>query len=113
MEMDKITLHEAGNDGRSIFLYYDDLAGLYLAFGLSAYYTTMVTEPYMSYSKELQMPVALLRREHILYLRQSLRKAEHEEKKFYRFELKQTIGEEGYDKWCQKIKEKHDQVIRR
>ena len=80
MEMDKITLHEAGNDGRSIFLYYDDLAGLYLAFGLSAYYTTMVTEPYMSYSKELQMPVALLRREHILYFRQSLRKAEHEVK---------------------------------
>lgn len=112
MELDKITLHEVGNDGRTIYLYYDDLAGLYLAFGLSAYYTTMVTEPYMSYSEELQMPVALLRRTHVLYLRQSLKKVEHEMKKFYRFELRQTIGEEGYGKWAQKIREAHDKVYR-
>ena len=112
MELNKITLHEVGNDGRTIYLYYDDLAGLYLAFGLSAYYTTMVTEPYMSYSEELQMPVALLRRTHVLYLRQSLKKVEHEMKKFYRFELRQTIGEEGYGKWAQKIREAHDKVYR-
>ena len=112
MELSKITLHEVGNDGRTIYLYYDDLAGLYLAFGLSAYYTTMVTEPYMSYSEELQMPVALLRRTHVLYLRQSLKKVEHEMKKFYRFELRQTIGEEGYGKWAQKIREAHDKVYR-
>ena len=88
MELNKITLHEVGNDGRTIYLYYDDLAGLYLAFGLSAYYTTMVTEPYMSYSEELQMPVALLRRTHVLALRQGLQKKEHEVKKFYRFEMR-------------------------
>ena len=74
MEMNKITLHEVGNDGKTIYLYYDDLAGLYLAFGLSAYYTTLVAEPYMSYSEAMQMPVALLRREHILLLRQGLKK---------------------------------------
>lgn len=112
MEMDKITLHEAGNDGKTVYLYYDDLAGLYLAFGLSAYYTTMVTEPYMSYSEELQMPVALLRREHILYLRQSLKKVEHEQRKSYTFELKFPVGEAGYDKWAQKIREKHERVYR-
>ena len=89
MELSKITLHEVGNDGRTIYLYYDDLAGLYLAFGLSAYYTTMVTEPYMSYSEELQMPVALLRREHILLLRQ------------------------GYSRWAQRIREKHDSIYRK
>ena len=112
MEMSKITLHEAGNDGKTVYLYYDDLAGLYLAFGLSAYYTTMVTEPYMSYSEELQMPVALLRREHILYLRQSLNKVEHEQKKFYQFELKLPVGEAGYEKWAQKIREKHNSIYR-
>lgn len=112
MEINKITLHEAGNDGKTVYLYYDDLAGVYLAFGLSAYYTTMVTEPYMSYSDELQMPVALLRREHILYLRQSLNKVEHKQKEFYLFEMKHTIGEEGYDKWAQKIREKHERIYR-
>lgn len=89
MELSKITLHEVGNDGKTIHLYYDDLAGLYLAFGLSAYYTTLVAEPYMSYSEQLQMPVALLRRTHVLALRQGLQKKEHEVKKFYRFEMRQ------------------------
>ena len=112
MEMEKITLHEAGNDGKTVFLYYDDLAGLYLAFGLSAYYTTMVTEPYMSYSEELQMPVALIRREHVLALRQSLKKVEHEQRKFYQFELKLPVGEAGYDRWAQKIREKHERIYR-
>jgi len=112
MEINKITLHEVGNDGRTIYLYYDDLAGLYLAFGLSAYYTTMVTEPYMSYSEELQMPVALLRREHVLLLRQSMRKVEHEPKHFYRFEMRQTVGEEGYQRWASKIREKHQRIYR-
>ncbi len=112
MEISKITLHEAGNDGKTVYLYYDDLAGLYLAFGLSAYYTTMVTEPYMSYSEELQMPVALLRREHILYLRQSLKKVEHEQKKFYRFELKLPVGEAGYEKWAGKIRSAHERIYR-
>ena len=112
MELNKITLHEVGNDGRTIYLYYDDLAGLYLAFGLSAYYTTMVTEPYMSYSEELQMPVALLRREHVLLLRQSMRKVEHEPKHFYRFEMRQTVGEEGYSRWASKIREKHQRIYR-
>ena len=110
MEMNNITLHEGGNDGRTVFLFYDDLAGLYLAFGLSAYYSTMVTDPYMSYSEELKMPVALLRREHVLALRQSLKKVEHEQKKFYQFQMRTTVGEEGYDRWARKVREKHDQV---
>ena len=107
MDKNEITLKEAVNDGQSIFLYYDAMAGVYLAFGLSAYYTTMVTEPYMSYSEEMQMPVALLRRDNILYLRQSLTKVEHEMKRFYKFQLRTYVGEVGYDRWVQKILRKH------
>lgn len=107
MDKNEITLREVGNDGRSVFLYYDAMAGVYLAYGLSAYYTTMVTEPYMSYSEEMQMPVALLRREHINQMRQSLKKLEHTVKNFYRFQLRSTIGEAGYDKWANVILKKH------
>ena len=110
MDKDTITLQEVGNDGQSIFLYYDAMAGVYLAYGLSAYYTTMVTEPYMSYSEEMQMPVALLRRENILYLRQSLKKVEHTQKSFYRFQLRVPVGEAGYSRWAQNILKKHQQV---
>lgn len=112
MEMNKITLHEMGNDGKTIYLYYDDLAGLYLAFGLSAYYTTLVAEPYMSYSEAMQMPVALLRREHILLLRQGLKKVEHTPKHYYHFEMRQVVGEAGYQRWAEKIRGRHMSIYR-
>lgn len=110
MDKDRITQQETANDGQSVYLYYDAMAGVYLAYGLSAYYATMVTEPYMSYSEEMQMPVALLRREHIKVLRQSLRKQEHTQKDYYCFRLRQRVGEEGYVRWVGRIQEKHTQI---
>jgi len=107
MDKNAIILREVGNDGRSIFLYYDGMAGVYLAYGLSAYYTTMVTEPFMSYSEEMRMPVALLRRDNINKMRQSLKKLEHTVKEFYKFQLKSTIGEAGYDKWAASVLKRH------
>ena len=112
MDKNEISLREAENDGQSVFLYYDAMAGVYLAFGLSAYYTTMVTEPYMSYSEDMQMPVALLRREHILFLRQSMKKVEHQLKTFYKFEMRTPVGKAGYDKWEKKIRGKHERIYR-
>ena len=112
MDKDTITLNEIGNDGQSVFLYYDAMAGVYLAFGLSAYYTTMVTDPYMSYSEDMQMPVALLRRNHVNALRQGLKKVEHTERQYYRFQLRQIVGEEGYAKWAQTMLEKHKSIYR-
>ena len=112
MDKNEIALKETENDGKSVFLYYDDMAGVYLAFGLSAYYATMVTDPYMSYSEDMQMPVALLRRNHINALRQSLQKLEHTEKQYYRFQLRLVVGREGYDKWARKVQEKHLSIYR-
>ena len=99
MEKEKILQHEAANDGQTVYLFYDDMAGLYLAFGLSAYYVTMVTNPFVSYSKAMDMPVALLKRFHIKVLRQSMTKVEHVHKSFYIFRMRQKIGDAGYDKW--------------
>ena len=112
VDIDIIKQLEIANDGQTIHLFYDDLVGIYLAFGLSAYYTTMVTEPYMSYSEDMQMPVALLRRNHVNALRQSLKRVEHTEREYYRFQLRQTVGEEGYAKWAQTMLEKHKSIYR-
>ena len=112
IDKNEITLREVGNDGRTIYLYYDGMAGLYLAFGLSAYYVTMVTDPYMSYSDDMQMPVALLRRDHILLLRQGLEKVEHRTRHSYRFRMRTTVGDAGYDGWARKIREKHASIHR-
>ena len=99
LDIETIKLNEENNDGRSVFLYYDRMIGLYVGYGLSAYYTTLVTDPFISYSEELQMPVALFERAHILYLRQSLQKVEHKEKQFYLFKLRNVVGREGYSRW--------------
>ena len=45
-------------------------------------------------------------------LRQSLLKVEHVEKAYYRFQLRQTVGEEGYAKWAQTMLEKHKSIYR-
>jgi len=113
MDKDIITIQEVENDGQSIFLYYDKMAGVYLAYGLSAYYATMVTDPMISYSEEMMMPVVLLKRENILYLRQSLKKIDHTPKTYYRFRLRSYIGEGDYDRWAQAQRENFDKIYRR
>ena len=107
-----ITKNEAENDGKTIHLYFDDIAGMYMAFGLSAYYTTMVTDPYMSFSDAFQMPVALLRREHVLYLRQGLKIQEHTIRPYYRFTMREIVGEAGYQRWASGIQTRHGMVAK-
>ena len=107
-----IAKDEVENDGQTIHLFYDDIAGIYMAFGKSAYYSTMVTDPFMSYSEALQMPVALLRREHVLYLRQSLKIQEHSIRSYYRFTLREQIGDAGYQRWASGILTRHGQIAK-
>lgn len=99
IEKDLILEKETNNDGQTVYLFYDERYGLYTAFGWSAFYTTMVVDPLLSYSDELRMPVALIMRELIGSLRQSLTKVAHEEKKYYEFRLIRRIGNAGYQKW--------------
>lgn len=109
MEESMILSQEKANDGRSVFLFYDDMAGLYLAFGMSAYYTTLVTNPFISYSDKMHMPVALLKREHILYLRQSMTKVEHIQGQYYHFQMKSNVGDAGYKQWMAKKLKRTDE----
>ena len=105
IEMDKelIVQQEAANDGQTIHLYYDDMVGMYVAYGLSAYYVDMATDTIISYSEAIGKPVVLLGRRQVLYLRQSLTKVEHTQKKYYKFRLRQKIGEAGYQRWAAKF----------
>lgn len=100
MSIEEIKQLETANDGQTIHLFYDEMIGLYLAYGLSAYYTTMVLTPNLSFSNALMMPVALLSRNNVLYLRQSVTKLEHKPKSYYRFLLRSKVGTAGYKRWC-------------
>lgn len=90
---------ESANDGQTIHLFYNEVVGVYLAFGLSAYFTTMVISPFLSFSDALKMPVVLLTRTHIMVLRQSVTKVEHQQMSYYRFRLRTKIGDAGYERW--------------
>lgn len=103
MDIELIRQLEAANDGQTIHLFYDDMIGVYLAFGLSAYYSTMVVSPYMSYSDALKMPVALLNHNDIGNLRQSVTKVEHQRQTYYRFRLRTNVGTAGYDRWIKQM----------
>ena len=82
-----ITKNEAENDGKTIYLYYD-------------------------VSEAFQMPVALLRREHVLYLRQSLKIQEHTIRTFYRFTMRENVGQAGYQRWASGIQTRHGMVAK-
>lgn len=99
MDIESVKQIESANDGQTIHLFYDEVVGVYLAFGLSAYYTTMSVSPYMSYSDALKMPVVLLNRTQIAILRQSMTKLEHQPQSYYRFRLRMKVGNAGYKKW--------------
>lgn len=100
INIEEIKQLETANDGQTIHLFYDDMLGVYLAYGLSAYYTTMILNPIISFSDALKMPVVLLDRLQIKFLRQSVTKLEHKPKSYYRFLLRSKVGTAGYKRWC-------------
>ncbi len=110
MDKEKIIKNEKLNDGQTVYLYFDPMAGVYAAYGLSAYYATMVVNVFTSFSPAVEMPVALIRRVHVNMLRQSLKKIEHEQKKFYKFQLKQVIGDAGYQRWKKRVLEQYQNI---
>ena len=104
MDFEEIRQREAENDGRTVYLYYNKEKQCYEAFGLSAYYADHVASPELSYSEELQMPVAVLNRKDVLDLRQSMEIVEHEAFNYYRLKARGFMGTEGYDKWVERIR---------
>lgn len=110
MDKDFAIKKESENDGQSIFLFFDDFYDMYVAFGLSAFYSTMVVEPYLTYSEKLDMPIAFFEKTLIRFLRQSLKKVEHIPGCFYEFRTRNPIGKSGYEKWKNEVKTQHESM---
>ena len=100
MNLELIKQNERNNGGKYVHLYYNEEIGMYTAYGLSAYLVTYVVDPILSYSVALQMPVALLKREHIETCRRSLAKRKHEIHQYYLFEMANCLPkDENYERW--------------
>ena len=99
MDLEKIRQQEAANDGQTVCLYFNADKQCYEAFGLSAYYADMAASPELSFSEELQMPMATFSRQDVLDVRQSMTILDHRPYDFYVFRTRSLIGTAGYDRW--------------
>lgn len=104
MNASGISMNEIANDGKTIHVYFDGMTGFFTAYGLSAFYADHVVSPILSYSADMQMPVALMTRNDIKELRQSCKLIESQGDDYCRLETKQVLGEDGYQKWAERLR---------
>ena len=104
MNIEQIRQQEAANDGQTVYLYFNTDKQCYEAFGLSAYYADMAASPELSFSDELQMPMATFSRQDVLDVRQSMTILDHRPYDFYTFRTRSLIGSAGYARWQKSIR---------
>lgn len=104
MDKEQILAAEASNDGKSVYLYFNEDVGFYTAYGLSAFFVCHLVDPIRSFSTSLGLPCVLINGYQIQELRRSLSKREHIVHRYYSFELKRSIGQSGYEAWAEKAK---------
>jgi len=97
---DIITLNEVQNDGKTIHLYFNTEVGLYVAYGFSAFFASHIVNVITAFSEELQMPVALMRKQEVGELRLSCIKHQHDYHVYYKLELKNEIPLDDYSRWA-------------
>lgn len=102
---EQIIKRERENNGTKVHLYYNEVLGLYLGFGLSAYFTTMLLDPMASYSDTMEMPVVILKKNDILQLRQSMKIIEHKPHEYYLLQTRNKIGNKWYNTWTEALKQ--------
>ena len=106
MQIDKdlITMNEVMNDGKTIHLYFNQEVGLYVAYGFSAFFAAHIVDIIASFSEDMQMPVALLKKPEVSELRLSCNKIRHDYHVYYHLELKQELGLDDYARWVESVK---------
>ncbi len=105
MNSDIITLNEVTNNGKTIHLYYDMGLGFYVAYGYSAFFVTHIVEAATSYSDDMLMPVALMRRSDLPALLRAADGPSRDYQDYVRFELHRKVPLDGYRSWVEGLKE--------
>ena len=104
MDKELITLNEVENDGKTIHLYFNTEIGLYVAYGFSAFFASHIVNVITTFSEDLMMPVALMRKPDVSELRRSTIKHVHEYHVYYRLGLKKGMPLDDYVRWANSTK---------
>lgn len=103
---DKIVINEVMNEGREVHVYFNNMTGLNIAFGQSAYIVSKyVPDAMLSYSPQLQMPVVQLTKEQTQKLFDVLHVVKDAKQGHVLIELTESIDNEGYMDWAGKLRE--------
>lgn len=105
MDGSQITINEVMNDGKVVHVYFNNLTGLYMVFGLSAYIAMKHIGGVESYSEQLQMPVVQMTKKQTGKLYSTLHVVNDPKKGHILIELEQNIDESGYTGWASKLRE--------
>lgn len=98
-----ITRNEVMNDGKSIYLYFNGLIGLYAAYGFSAYLLSKNTEVKVSYSEGLQMPVVVINPTHLDEVKKALKVKIHKQG-FCCLTVDEPVNESDYSIWAESVR---------
>lgn len=101
---DLITMNEVNNNGRTIHLYFNTEIGLYVAYGFSAFFAAHIVDVISSFSEDMQMPVALMRKPDVDELKLSTIKHQHDHHVYYRLEMKNQLELDDYTRWAGSLK---------
>ncbi len=104
IDKDRVLLGESVNSGHNVFLHYDAETDYYLAFGRSAYYATLFISPEVSFSDELQMPVARMDKGEVQLLQSHMMLIEHTHNRSIHFYAQRDIDQGEYERWAEKVK---------
>ena len=101
---DIITRNEVLNDGRTIHLYFNGLVGLYAGYGISAFLLHRMVDASISYSMDMQMPVAVLNATRYEQLRGHV-EVVRDVQNYRCLRTKDAADEDQYDVWAGRLRE--------
>ena len=104
MDGSQITINEVMNDGKVVHLYFNNLTGLYMAVGLSAYIAMKHIGGVESYSEQLQMPMVQMTKAQYEELCVKLHVQKDAKKGYVLIEAADAIDEADYQNWASKLR---------
>ena len=104
MDGNQITMNEVMNDGKVVHVYFNNVTGLYMAFGVSAYIAMKYVSGVESYSEQLQMPVVQMTKTQYEELCAKQHVQKDAKKGHVLIEASENVDEAAYEEWAGKLR---------
>lgn len=106
MNREMITLHEALNDGRSIYFYQEEASGVWVSYGYSAYLLSRMSGVNIlsSFSELMQMPCVCITNADFRSIVKSNMSTIECRDGYYHLPTNQAVDDDKYKHWTNSLK---------